>query len=198
LSLLPIGLLVAYGILKTNYKLVLDAERRLPASKLMLIPEVRDTSTARVLGLRVEQLGYEAVRNANGYLHRVSSSESFAPHPKSINDGMHSTYLRWSSLDGGGKLCTFPDKAFLEILVVKQPYMGTGLVAVLDDRSQSEYVLEEGRPYFFEVVVASDNCPRAGGMYRVNFFEAPHAKRDGYGTPDPVGAAVLQLRDLYS
>jgi hypothetical protein len=112
--------------------------------------------------LQVTNLGDQNVRGCTGYLFRVElETDTHGPHEETDK---HSTYLQWSSKDGGGKEMTFHRQAVLDVAELSGRVFP---LVVLRSDQRSQYPLVGGFSYLLDIEVASENAGSIRRKYRL-------------------------------
>jgi hypothetical protein len=117
--------------------------------------------------LQVTNLDHEKVRGCTGYLFSVEiETDSHGPQ---LETDKHSTYLQWSSKDGGGKELTFSTQAVLDVAELCGPVFP---LVVLQSDQRSQYRLVGGFSYLLDIEIASENAGSIRDKYRLKSNQA--------------------------
>lgn len=117
--------------------------------------------------LEVTNLGGDKVRGCTGYLFSIEiETESHGPQ---LETDKHSTYLQWSSKDGGGKELTFSTQGVLDVAELSGKVFP---LVVLQSDQRSQYRLVGGFSYLLDIEIASENAGSIRDKYRLKSNQA--------------------------
>jgi len=117
--------------------------------------------------LQVTNLGEDRVRGCTGYL--FSTEIETESHGPQLETDKHSTYLQWSSKDGGGKELTFSTQGVLDVAELSGPIFP---LVVLRSDQRDQYRLVGGFSYLLDIEIASENAGSIRRKYRLKSNQA--------------------------
>jgi hypothetical protein len=82
---------------------------------------------------------------------------------------MHSTYLQWSSKDGGGRETTFHSQAALDVAELSGKAFP---LVVFQSDQRDQYRLVGGFSYLLDIEIASENAGSVRRKYRLKSNQA--------------------------